>query len=286
MIQKVSEINNNTAQIGGKARNLSVLIRNSIVVPTAYVIGANLFKDFFIDFNPKLKHELEGLDELLFNGNVEQFSKKIIKIRNEIMRANFSEKLATEIGHIFKILYNENSMIACRSSAMSEDGVTHSFAGIFDSFLNVTSRQDLINCIKKVYASQFSDHAVVYYLKNNIILQGNEMAVILQTQVDCQVSGVCFTINPVSKEEEFFVEYVEGTADSYISGRETPSFFRCSKNLVMIENTEDIVFNDLLKRELCLMAIKIKNIFGRDQDIEWCLKDGKFFFVQSRDITC
>lgn len=164
--------------------------------------------------------------------------------------------------------------LAVRSAAKNEDGDTNSFAGVFESELNV-GRADLETAIAKVRAS-FSAARVGSYSS-----AAEDGSVLLQTMVPADYAGVLFTRDP-SASGLTIVEVVKGTADGLVSGSVRPQTFRFGRVSKKAFGRSDAPI-DL--QPLLGLADRVEQLFGRPQDIEWAYHDGRFHLVQSRDVT-
>lgn len=166
---------------------------------------------------------------------------------------------------------------AVRSSGAAEDGADHSFAGVYESVLNV-ERQGLLAAIKSVAHSFHSSKAAAYGAEQDGSRGGN---IVVQQMVNAEFAGVLFTQDP-SSVGMVLVELVQGNGDDLVSGRATPlayQFGRFSSQPVGNE-TPPIDLTPLLS-----MARDIEALFNGPQDIEWAYARGRFYILQSRDIT-
>ena len=166
---------------------------------------------------------------------------------------------------------------AVRSSALDEDGAEKSFAGIFESVLDVP-RHQVGQAIDEVLASFESERAKSY--------RGSDEAascILVQRMVDAQYAGVVFTRHP-RYPAEVMVEYVDGCGEALVSGAKDPQ--RATLGRRTLQGIEGEVDNaPFPMRELVRLALRCEELFGRPQDVEWAYRDGRFYVVQSRDIT-
>jgi pyruvate,water dikinase len=144
--------------------------------------------------------------------------------------------------------------IIARSSSISEDTSKSSKAGIFSTVADVHTLSDLTEAIEQVWRSS----------------QGDDIAVILQEQLNPDIAGVLFTRDPVSGETRRVIEYVEGMGESLVSGKRTPK---------RVEG-EDKRF-----KELEDIGKRLEFYFGYPLDIEWAMEDDRFHILQARPIT-
>lgn len=175
---------------------------------------------------------------------------------------------------------NHISTVAVRSSAEGEDSHEHSFAGQFKTVLNVTNKESLLSAIKElVTTSPYSGYTSKHY----------NMNIIIQEYVKSDKSGVCFTVNPATGLTTPIINVAKGEGKSVVEGEACSSYTinRLSKRI--LEKNELAGEQNKLDKNDCWLiadaAIKIEQIFGYPQDIEWALKDNKLYILQSRDIT-
>jgi rhodanese-related sulfurtransferase/membrane protein insertase Oxa1/YidC/SpoIIIJ/phosphohistidine swiveling domain-containing protein len=166
---------------------------------------------------------------------------------------------------------------AVRSSAAAEDGADQSFAGIFDSTLNV-QKSGMEEAINNVAASFKNTRSQEYGVGDSNVHDGN---ILIQNMVHATFAGVLFTQDPQAPGQ-VLIEMANGTADDLVSGRVTPLTLRYGRytNLPMDETSCPIDLQPLLK-----LGRKIEEVFGTPQDIEWAFGSNGFEIVQSRDIT-
>ena len=164
--------------------------------------------------------------------------------------------------------------LAVRSSACSEDGADHSFAGVFESVINV-DRSGLEVAIAKVQASFEAARAGAY------MHRGGNGNVLVQRMIHAEYAGVLFTRDP-SAGGLAMAEVVEGTAENLVSGVVRPQTCRFGR-VTKKPFGADRAPIDL--RPLLALGDKAERLFGGPQDIEWAYRDGRFHLVQSRDIT-
>jgi rhodanese-related sulfurtransferase/membrane protein insertase Oxa1/YidC/SpoIIIJ/phosphohistidine swiveling domain-containing protein len=177
-----------------------------------------------------------------------------------------------ELGWIWRRL--GNAKLAVRSSGSAEDGANHSFAGVFDSVIDV-DRDGLEAAIARVQASFEAARVSSYGFAAGA---GN---ILIQRMVDAEYSGVLFTRDP-SAGGLAMVEMVQGTAENLVSGTVRPHTHRFGRVTKKRFGT-DAAPIDL--GPLLAMGDVAERLFGGAQDMEWTYRNGQFHLVQSRDIT-
>lgn len=197
---------------------------------------------------------------------------------------------------------------AVRSSAVAEDGKNAAWAGQLDTFLNV-SKSEVIKYIKKCWESANSARALAYAEQKG--LEVGPIAVIVQAMVPSEVSGIAFSINPVTNNEnQIIIEAGLGLNEPIVSGEITPDTYVIdkatgsvlqshiasqTKKLVQGKNGRNewrkVAKGDKQKltkaqiKEVLDQVKKLEKFFGFYVDAEWTYADGKLFILQCRPIT-
>ncbi len=183
-------------------------------------------------------------------------------------RAKFFDRLWHMIGRTKCVI---------RSSGSDEDGQRHSFAGVFDSVLDVT-RENLYEAFEHVLASFQSNRSDCYQGRKAVVHRAN---ILIQQMIEAQYSGVLFTQDPMAPGQ-MMLEIAKGTADDLVSGRVTPISLRFGK---YTHQSCDGLNAPIDILSLLEIGRKVEDLFKHPQDIEWAYRGGVFFIVQSRDIT-
>lgn len=195
---------------------------------------------------------------------------------------------------------------AVRSSASVEDSSEQSFAGQFDTFLGV-KRSDVPEAIKKCWQSLHNARARTYtHSQNNI----GKMAVLIQEMISPKVSGVAFSINPVTGDSNCTViEAVLGSNELLVSGIVTPDCYMVNKDLEIIDKKTvlqkevqmiDVKNGNIRRLSICdeqqklsdcqivnvaRMVNSVERFFNKPVDVEWAIDDNGLYILQSRPIT-
>ena len=205
----------------------------------------------------------------------------------------------------------EQAAYAVRSSATAEDLPTASFAGQQDSYLNVVGRAAILQHVSRCWASLFTERAVTYRLRNGIDHRKVQMAVLVQRMAFPQAAGILFTADPVTGNRKVTsIEASFGLGEALVAGLVNADVYKVrdgevvakaigTKTLAIIvspgggtrqgavesERQEQPTLADAQVVRLAQLGRRIEAHFGGPQDIEWCLVDDDFQFVQSRPIT-
>ena len=297
------------ALAGGKGANLGELMRiDGVRVPRGFCVTTDAFQRV----TAQLDEYEAALSRLAYREPNEGAVLPDVSaaLRLDIEASELPNDVAASVRDAIHTL---GAQIRCavRSSATSEDSPTASFAGLQDSFLDITGAEEVLLHIRRCWASLFSERAVTYRQRNGIDHRQARMAVVVQEMVPAQAAGVLFTADPVSGNRRVTViEAMHGLGEGLVSGHVTPDRYTLRDGAVLTRSvagggrtraegapradTHDdnghhrqlqpvLADGPLLRLER--LGRRIEAHFGSPQDIEWCLLDDALFIVQSRPIT-
>ncbi|MFH1253256.1 MAG: PEP/pyruvate-binding domain-containing protein [Candidatus Uhrbacteria bacterium] len=308
-LKTFSELNKTNAPIaGGKGASLGEMTNAGIPVPPGFVVLSASFEKFLeeTDLNIEIDSILEKVKHEDIN-TVEQASEKIQSL---ILAAKMPDEIASLIQKYFKELGTE--YVAVRSSATAEDSASAAWAGQLDSFLNTTEK-DLLEKVKRCWASLFTPRAIFYRFEQNLHTQKISVAVVVQKMVVSEVSGIAFSVHPVTQDyNQLIIETGFGLGEAIVSGQITPDsyvvekeprriidknvaeqtrgIFRATgggdewRDIPSTQGNEQKISDDQIL-ELSEIILGIENHYGFPCDIEWAYENGQFYIVQSRPIT-
>ncbi|MCP4426062.1 MAG: pyruvate, phosphate dikinase [Chloroflexi bacterium] len=172
--------------------------------------------------------------------------------------------------------------LAVRSSALSEDSAQASYAGEFETVLNVVNDNEIRKAIHAVHNSRENER-VLAYTQAQGINSAHEMAVVVQKMAPAAMSGVLFTADPVTGSHTHMTgNYVHGLGEKLVSGEATGREFRLRRPYGRYDGPKEM---KRYGRKLFKLAQKLEKELGGPQDIEWAVADGKIHLLQSRPIT-
>lgn len=179
--------------------------------------------------------------------------------------------------------------VAVRSSALGEDGGEASFAGQYETVLDVEGREGVHRAVLRCLESADSDRAASYR-ERRTAQRDVAMNVIVQRMIAPRAAGVAFTADPVSGRRDcLIVDAVEGTGDALVSGRETPDHYRLSQTgerLGADLRGEEPILDGVALRALAADALAAERALGGPLDLEWAIDgDGTIHWLQARPIT-
>src|SRR3989338_8531536 len=243
IIRDLSKLDKDNANIaGGKGASLGEMIKAGIPVPPGFVILSTAFEKFLekTDLNVEIDSILHTVNHEEM-GTVEKASEKIQAL---IIDAIFPDDIAKEVEKNFKGLGSR--YVAVRSSATAEDSASAAWAGQLESYLNTTEEMLLEN-IKKCWASLFTPRAIFYRFEKELHKQKISVAVVVQKMVDSEISGIAFSVHPVTQvDNQIIIEAGYGLGEAIVSGQITPDSYVVEKNEEIILDINVVEQNKML----------------------------------------
>lgn len=221
--------------VGGKGMSLSKLLTAGIPVPDGFHVTTASYR-IFVEANqiqPYIKALLEGIDANSTN-QLEDISKQIGQLFH-------NGKMPQEVSVAIKTAYAGlgNVSVAVRSSATAEDLPDASFAGQQDTYLNIQGENEVLDAVKRCWASLWTARAIAYRIKNNIKQELVTLAVVVQKLAFSDASGVMFTINPMNgRRNEMIINAAWGLGEAVVSSLVTPDTIVTDKSAVRIVSYE------------------------------------------------
>lgn len=299
---------------GGKGANLGELTQAGIPVPPGFVVTAETYGKFMEDagINGKVLDILAKTDI----NNTKELQAAAEEIKSIIIGTPVPEDMSTLIIEAYNQLCQrvdeDDTDVAIRSSATAEDLPDASFAGQQDTFLHVSGSEDVIDYIRKCWASLFEARAIFYREENGFDHSKVYIAVVVQKMAIADKAGVMFTVNPSAGEEIALIEGSWGLGEAVVSGDVTPDNYVVDKSndevvsvtisdkklmyvkdedgtSVRVDVPEDKrnerVLSDEELVELTEMGKRIQAHYGEPMDTEWAFERGNLFLLQARPIT-
>ena len=231
-----------------------------------------------------LAKDKERYKELLLNYNASSLSEIRKLIENKEFSLISKERIKTKLDEVFK----RHGKIIIRSSATDEDGNNYSFAGMMESYPDLSIEDDVFGYIKKCYLSCFSDRAMEYRALNKLIDEELSMAVIIQSMVESDFSAVAFTTDPQTNDpDEVLISVVKGTGEKLVSGEENSDDYVVDAQGDVRRLSGSLDIDKRIIREIADIGKKIEESYDkkRARDIEIAIKDQKIYVLQERPIS-
>lgn len=270
------------AAAGGKGANLGELLRAGFPVPDGFVITTEAYALVVAATSADLLAEAQVPDSL----------------REAILGAY------AELG---------GGPVAVRSSATAEDLPGAAFAGQQDTFLNVVGEEELLDAVRRCWASLWGERAVAYRERLGIDPAEVRIAVVVQAMVEADMAGVLFTADPVTGDRgRTVVDASDGLGEAVVSGLVTPDHYVIEGERVVehVRGRREVVIRGTAGggttttaqetsadahgrselppealRELVALGARAARHFGRPQDIEWATKAARVHLLQARPMT-
>jgi pyruvate,water dikinase len=295
------------SEAGGKGASLGEMTNAKIPVPPGFVVLASAFDAFLKETD--LDSEIESILKKVNHQDMNSVDKASNALRFMIAEAQMPQDLKNSIIKEFKGL--KAKFVAVRSSATAEDSKTASWAGELDTYLNVTEK-DVVRKVQECWSSLFTPRAIFYRFEKKLHKKSVSVAVVVQEMVQSEVSGISFTVHPVTKDyNQMVIEAGFGLGEAIVSGQVTPDTYIVhkddfsildinvseqsmaivrsgNKNLHKKLSTREGGKQKLTGKQIIELAKICKNIekhYKHPCDIEWAYAGGKFYITQSRPIT-
>jgi pyruvate,water dikinase len=303
-------------QVGGKMANLGEL-RNKMrgPVPNGFVITARAYRYFMRrnDLQTEIDRRIQATES---EGRMDQLFALSASLQNLIINAEIPKDLEEQILEQTRRLVaceGENVRLALRSSALGEDAAGASFAGQYQSQLNV-SCDNVIQSYKEIAAGKYSVQAMNYRLSRGMRDEDVAMCVGCIPMIQAVSGGVAYTRNPVNiRDATIYINSIWGLPKAVVDGSEAVDLFLldrdplrvrervvpvkthkyvclpeegvCRMEMAGAEQSEPSLSDERVL-ELAALCEKIEQYYKSPQDIEWAVQgDGRLLILQSRPLA-
>jgi len=320
----------NVPLVGGKNASLGEMVNNLISlglnIPNGFATTSNAYFDFLDKTG--LTQKISSILENINVHDIKSLQEKGEAVRLLILNSKLPEELSRDIILFYKELSKEygveNIDVAVRSSATAEDLPGASFAGQQETFLNITGAENVLEAVKKCFASLFTDRAIVYRKEMGFSHTKVGLSAGIQKMVrsDVGASGVMFSCDTESKFGDIvLINASYGLGENVVLGRVEPDQYYVfetslkkgfkpiiekklgSKLLKMIydknqkkptkniptplKDRNKFVLNDEEILSLAKWSIIVEDHYKKSMDMEWAKDgvDGKLYIVQARPET-
>ena len=303
--------------VGGKGASLGELQRAGIAVPAGFVVRTEAFEDFIasLERSAPVRADIEALEP----GDLAAITARSKSLRSLIERTPFPDALRAQLlaahERLLASVPAASAAVAVRSSATTEDASDASFAGLQDTYLWIKTAEQLQDAVRRCWSSLYSVESISYRRKLGFPESGVAMAVVIQLMVDARTAGVMFTRSPTTGDRSVIaVEAAWGLGSAVVGGEVTPDRWVMNKitgeirvrdvsdkhaehrplagggvetGTVPESRRREPSLSDAELGELCALARRIEQHYGRPQDIEWAVDrgTGRLLTLQSRPET-
>lgn len=301
-----------TELVGGKCANLGEMIKAGFPVPPGFAVTIHAY-DLFLEEN-NLTDKIYKLLSATDVDDSAQLSNASGQIKKWIQNGRMPDAVGGQTIKSYKKLsgFLKHTLVAVRSSATAEDAPGTSFAGQQETFLNIRGEANLLEKVKGCWASLFTERSIFYRVENKIKHEQVKVSVAVQKMIQSEVSGVVFSINPVTNEKDrIVIESVWGLGEMIVQGSVVPDKY------VVQKETFDILSKEISEQEVMLTcqggetkerqvpkrvrqnqkitdeeiimlakySDKLQKHYYFPQDSEWAKEKGKLYIVQTRPVT-
>ncbi|MGO9318702.1 MAG: PEP/pyruvate-binding domain-containing protein [Terracidiphilus sp.] len=296
-------------RVGGKGASLARMVAAGLPVPPGFHITTAAYRRF-VDEN-QLAEKIHSVAAEAQGGDPAALERASEQIQELFAQGKMPGEIAAMIEERY-IEMGADLPVAVRSSATAEDLPGMSFAGQLETYLNVRGGDEVIDAVRRCWASLWTGRAIGYRARQGIRPEEVSMAVVVQQLIPADAAGVLFTANPMTgARDELMINAAWGLGEAIVSGRVTPDTIVIDKQTGAIAS-EEIASKEVMtvrspegtreepvpagrrKRaalepaqaaELARLGIKIEQLYGQPMDIEWAMCDGRIFIVQARPVT-
>jgi len=295
------------ALAGGKGCALARLDRAGFKVPFTMVVTTGAYQHF-VDANGLQEKILLELNRKPFaDMRWEEIWDAALRIRSMFLNHPLPGGLDQAFQQALASSFVDRPAVI-RSSAPQEDSAGASFAGIHESYVNVRGHAAILDHIRRVWASLWSDGALLYRQELGLTPESSAMAVLVQALIVGDYSGVAFTVSPMHADQSV-VEAVPGLNQGLVDGLVAPERWILDRETHAIvshtaaDRSQSVVpadqgvrvaaFSDDAPQGLtsntievvAALARRIETLFGSPQDVEWTILDGEITVLQARPVT-
>ena len=292
--------------VGKKCANLGEMVQLGLPVPPGFALSIDMYRKFIRETGAEeeMARYIEGLGELKDVGitQFEEISKTIRGfIREKETPSRVKEDISAHYHELCERIGIPDMPVSIRSAG------TESRPGMFETYLNVRGIADVLEKVKKVWASAYTTRAVAFRINKGLPVLGDELGVAVPKMVNARASGITFTVDPVTGDDsKIILEANWGLGEGVVSGAESVDGFVVEKadleitkrhlgrKTKCVVNTEDgadwadvpenmqgtpCVSDDEIL-EIARVARSVEKSLGCPQDMEWAV-DQDLNFPQS-----
>jgi phosphoenolpyruvate synthase/pyruvate phosphate dikinase len=296
-------------RVGGKGYALSMLARGGFNTPKTICVTIDAYQEFLNQTGLRERILLELHRKDFKEMRWEEIWDCATRIRNLFLTKPLPESLTQELRQSINQFFSDQT-VAVRSSAPDEDDAGSSFAGLHESFINLNGVDSILKHIRLVWASLWSDAALLYRQEIGLDAEKSAMAVVVQETIPGERSGVAFTRNP-NNEDQAIIESIHGLNQGLVDGEIEPDrwiidrarnkiiehtqpertyWFVPSNNGVQLsalpkDKMHQPPLNSQEVGTVFTTARKAEEYFKTPQDVEWTYVKDRLILLQSRPIT-
>lgn len=299
--------------LGGKGANLSRLAAARLPVPAGFCLTTAAYRGFVAAH--QLESAIDALVQELKNSDLAALYDTAERIQALFTEVALPETVFTALSEAYNTLTAQvgSPAVAVRSSASQEDLPGASFAGIYESVLNMQGEAQVAEGVVRCYASLWSPQAIRYRQERGLGQRHAQMAVVVQRMAPAEASGVTFTADPLSGDRErIVINAAWGLGQGIVQGDVGGDVYVLDKRTYEVlerqigEKREEWIastnggleqrpvaaprqaipcLGDDMAATVARLAVAAEQLLGEPQDVEWTAVSGMVQLLQSRPIT-
>ncbi len=297
-------------RVGGKGASLARLAAAGLAVPPGFHVTTHAYRRFVSE-----NHLAGAILSAAAQAQADDpatLERASAQIQSLIAQGTIPNDIAVLIRQWYGELGADDPPVAVRSSATAEDLPEMSFAGQQETYLNMRGGDNVLEAVKRCWASLWTARALGYRARQGIRAEDVALAVVVQQLVPADVAGILFTANPLTgARDQMMINAAWGLGEAIVGGHVTPDTLVVDKQTGAIES-QDIADKEVMTvrllegtreepvpadrrrqatldpkqaTELARLGVQIEQLYGQPMDIEWALRDERVFIVQARPIT-
>jgi pyruvate,water dikinase len=278
------------SQVGGKGAALIRLTQLGLEVPPGFIVTVNCFQRWCTH----LSNSVTWRRLLDTNPNdLDAFTEACDDLKKSAAGLEFGQPFSDQIDTACQLLATKT--VAVRSSSPEEDLSGTSFAGLYETYLEVPLT-GLNNAIRNCFISCLDARVFLYKHHHGLPLSFPRIAVVVQTQIQSEVSGVLFSLNPMNNDfDEAVINATFGLGEALVAGDITPDSWTVNKLSGEIVNfrlgdkggkqPEIASLSSKQINDLIRTCTVIEKSYGQPIDLEWAITTDQLFILQARPIT-
>jgi phosphohistidine swiveling domain-containing protein len=306
-----TEVNRATVKtLGGKAIMLARLQQEGFMVPAGYCLPVSVYHDFLVETGLDAFIAMELQRKAFGEMRWEELWDVSLRIRNHFVTRAWPKAMKDKLLDDLSEGPANWPAVAVRSTAPGEDSASQSFAGLHESRVMLQGAEAILEAVRIVWASLWSDGALLYRHELGLDPCKSGMAVIIQEMVVGNVSGILFTRAP-QNSNVMMAEAVWGLNQALVDGSIEPDRWQFNRSTGAVTDKHEVAhtvalrptkqgaelsplgktqrgqspFDEVLCRELFQAGCQLEASLGQALDIEWTYSDKGLHILQARPIT-
>ena len=294
------------AEVGGKGYSLIRMVEAGLPVPPGAVLTTAFFAPWFDEI------KASATWTALVDVSREEWATLCAELKKLCPALTLAEHQQRTLEHLRKSLAtpDEDMLFAVRSSSPEEDLTSASFAGGYETRLGV-HLADLEDAVRHCFASSLDERVLDYKKEHGFDVLSPRIAVVVQQQIDSEVAGVGFSLNPLTNDyDEAVIDANWGLGESVVAGLVSPDHFIVDKvgrkvvdkklgakqvSIWLVPDggtierrghrSAELTLSDAQLNELTDVICRIEELYQTPMDIEWAFAGGQLHVLQARPIT-